>query len=241
MSRTRTRRPDHQTVVAYLALFLVLATGSAYAAATIGSDDVVNGSLQSIDLKNNGGAKGSDVAGNSLTGGDFRTGSLNGTDIAADALNGAKVNEGSLVASRIVARLGGTTNQALTGVPVLVALPNPTYTQAANQANELIGGIQVTFSAACTQPRSATAFLLLGNPVLSGENIVAIALLPDSGVGAATRFRSFNSFGGPAGGMTRVGSDAAVPRTVFVHAAAQCNSGSGVTLDTAAVDVVGHR
>lgn len=35
-----------------LALFLVLSGGTAYAAATIGSDDIVDGSIRSIDLRN---------------------------------------------------------------------------------------------------------------------------------------------------------------------------------------------
>lgn len=234
------RRPEHQTVVAYLALFLVLATGTAYAAATIGSNDVVNGSLKSIDLKNNAGAKGADVAAGSLSGADFR-GSLDGSDVAANSLNGARVNESSLVASRIVARLGGATNQVLTSSPALVALPNPTYTQAADQSNELVGGVQVTFPATCTQPRSASVFLLSGSPALITENIMGITTISDLGAGAATRYGSINSFPGPAGGMARVASAAPVSRTVFVQAAASCNSGAGVTLDTAAIDVVGHR
>jgi hypothetical protein len=38
-----------------------------------------------------------------------------------------------------------------------------------------------------------------------------------------------------------VATGAPVSRTVFMQAAASCNSGSGVTLDSANVDVVGHK
>jgi hypothetical protein len=160
--------------------------------------------------------------------------------VAANALNGAKVNESTLLASRIVARLGGTTNQALTNVATLVALPNPTYTQAADQPNELVGGTQVTFSAACTQPRSSLVYLLSPAPVVTAENIIGISIIQDTGAGAATRRSSFTAFS-PITGMTRAAPGAPTSRTVFMQATASCNAGAGVTLDSANVDVVGHR
>jgi len=50
LRRLLSRRPRHGTVVAYVALFVALG-GSAYAAATIGSAQVVDDSLRSVDLK----------------------------------------------------------------------------------------------------------------------------------------------------------------------------------------------
>jgi hypothetical protein len=59
-----------------LALFLVLTGGVAYAANTIGSSDVIDNSLRSIDLKNGAGVKGVDVVDDSLTGDDIIESSL---------------------------------------------------------------------------------------------------------------------------------------------------------------------
>jgi hypothetical protein len=77
VSRLRVRRPGHATLVAYLALFFALG-GTAYAAATIGSPEVKDNSLQSIDLKDGSAVKGVDVIDNSLTGVDINEATLTG-------------------------------------------------------------------------------------------------------------------------------------------------------------------
>jgi hypothetical protein len=51
MLRNRLRLPGHGTLVAYLALFIALG-GTAYAANTIGRDDIIDDSIQSVDIKN---------------------------------------------------------------------------------------------------------------------------------------------------------------------------------------------
>jgi hypothetical protein len=62
-------------LVAYLALFFALG-GTGYAAATIGSSQVIDNSLLSRDLNNGAGVHGLDVISNSLTGSDVNEGSL---------------------------------------------------------------------------------------------------------------------------------------------------------------------
>jgi hypothetical protein len=54
-----------------LALFLVIAGGTAYAADTIGSSDVIDNSLLSADLKNNQAVRSADVGSEALTGVDI--------------------------------------------------------------------------------------------------------------------------------------------------------------------------
>jgi len=68
----------HSTIAAYLALMLA-SSAAGYAANTIGSDDIIDESIQSQDLKDGAAVAGSDVVVNSLT--------------------GVQINEGSLVAS----------------------------------------------------------------------------------------------------------------------------------------------
>lgn len=81
--------------VAYVALFVALG-GTAWAAATVDSSDVVNNSLRSADLKNNRAVKGKDVRDATLSGADVRDASLTGSDVAADSLTGGEVDEATL-------------------------------------------------------------------------------------------------------------------------------------------------
>ena len=76
----------YANVVATLALFLALG-GGAYAAATIGSPQVIDNSLQSQDLKDNSAVRTRDVADDTVTGGglggwDIKDHTLGGRDLA---------------------------------------------------------------------------------------------------------------------------------------------------------------
>ena len=88
-----------------LALFLVLAGGTAYAANTIGSSDIINGQVKSADIGNNqvrsADVRDDTIANGGLTGKDIIEGSL-GTVPAADTLDGMD--------SKDFARLGGVVN-----------------------------------------------------------------------------------------------------------------------------------
>ena len=239
MSPRLKARPRHGTVVAYLALFLALA-GGAVAAATIGSGDVVNNSLKSADLKNAAGVKGADVKQSSLRGPDVRNGNVGGPQVAADSLTGADVNEPSLVVSQVVNRLGGPLGTPLP-TPAPVPIPGGTYTQAANETNQLLAGGQVTFSPACIQPRVASFYLLADSPVLAVENIVALGQVVDNNAGASTRNFTFGSGGVGLRSATLFRSAAPQNHQLFVYGIMSCNSGSGATLDSAGVDVIGKR
>ena len=236
MRRLRGKRPGHATIAAYLALFFTLTAG-AMAAATIDSGDVVNGSLKSVDLKNNAGVKGSDVRNSSLRGGDV--GPLRGGQVADNSLGGADANEPTLALSQRIALLGATTNFALP-TPVALPFPNNTYTQAAEESNVWIAGGQVTFSAACTQPRSIQVYLFEGGAAPTVDNVAGSAVIQDNSAGAVTRRFTFSSFAGGKG-LSQVRTGAPVTRTFYAFGLANCNSGSGVTLDSVGIDVFAER
>ena len=223
------KRPGHATIVAYLALFAALAGGS-YAAVKIGSGAIKNNSLKSVDLRNNAGVKGIDV----------RNSSLRGNDVAPDSLTGADVSEASLLAARIVAKLGGPTATPIAAA-AQSAMPNPTYTQAADSLDQVLGDARVTFSAACTQPRSAFVYLLKNYaPPLGVEDIISIAQIVDTGAGAVTRTVAFAPFpGGPAGYTLPPGVPA--PATFSLYHQGNCNAGAGITLDEVRVHILGAR
>ncbi len=99
----------HGTVVAYLALVLA-SSGVAYAAATVGSAEVVNNSLKSIDLKDGYAVKGVDVIDDSLTGADIAEVTLQGMPHAATYQQRAELDAPPVRAG--IARVGPWTIKA---------------------------------------------------------------------------------------------------------------------------------
>src|SRR4051812_9961916 len=81
-------------VVAYVALFVALG-GTAYAANTIGSADVIDESLLSQDIKN-GEVQNPDLGTNSVTSSRILSGNVFNSDLAPDSVNGSKVIANSL-------------------------------------------------------------------------------------------------------------------------------------------------
>ena len=77
--KRRLRAPSPAMVVALIALFVSLG-GSAYAVATIGSDDIINGSIRNRDFKN---------------------GTLRGQEAKRDGFGGGGIKEESLDAGKI--------------------------------------------------------------------------------------------------------------------------------------------
>jgi hypothetical protein len=90
MFRRLRPRLTYANIVSTLCLFIVLG-GTAYAAATIGSAQVIDESLQSVDLKNNAAVRSADVVNDNVA-----NGGLAGLDIRANTVTGADVDESSL-------------------------------------------------------------------------------------------------------------------------------------------------
>ena len=88
-------RPSHTTVVAYLALFIALGAGTAFAAGQLAKNSV--GSKQ---LKKNA-VTGAKVKKDAITSAKVKDGSLLGADLADGTITGAKIADGSLSATDI--------------------------------------------------------------------------------------------------------------------------------------------
>ena len=236
---TRQRRRT-STALSYLALFLALA-GTAWAAATIGSGDVINNSLKSVDLKNNAGVKTADVRNRTLGGADVANGSLSGADFGADSVGGADVSESTLSVGRIQHALGGAVGQQVNNSLQLKLIPNSSFTQGATETDQIFGAAQITFPAACAQPRSFVAYLLLDDPTNIALAAVGFLQVTDNGVGTVTRRVAFVpapfGFNGPQ--IFRTGADAV--HQFFLQAGGSCNSGAGITIDSVEIDVSGQR
>jgi hypothetical protein len=120
MVRRLLRGTTFANVCSCLALAIALGTGTAYAANTVSSRDIVNGQVKSADIGANqvgspklktgavtttdiaaGAVDGSKVLGGSLTGASFATDAVDGSKVAADSLTtadlaGADVNGGGI-------------------------------------------------------------------------------------------------------------------------------------------------
>ena len=94
LSRLRSYRPRHATVVAYLALFVALG-GTSYGVAT--------GSIDGREIKNNT-VRSKDIRNNAIRGRDVRTGTLRSSDVADRSLLGPRLRTGP--ASRWAAGAG---------------------------------------------------------------------------------------------------------------------------------------
>ena len=105
-------------VVAYIALFVALG-GTAWAGATIGSQDVIDESLRSEDLMNNAAVRSPDVRNDTEPGGglgalDLAPGSVGSSEVINGSIGGADVNEASL-GQMPEAAIGGTGRWNTTG------------------------------------------------------------------------------------------------------------------------------
>ena len=88
-----------------LALFLVIAGGTAYAANTVGSSDIINESIQSQDIKN-GQVKGSDIGNNQVSSADVRddtlaNGGLGAADLASNSVTSGEIATDAVQASEV--------------------------------------------------------------------------------------------------------------------------------------------
>ncbi len=168
--------------VAYLALFVALG-GSAYAAATIGSAEVIDNSLRSEDLRN-GQVRSGDIRDDTVTGGGFAS------DIAARTITNANVAVGSLSAAEIQ-------DKTLTGDDVQ---PNSLGGGQINEGTMILSDVVGSGSLApgsldkSCDP-NGTTFISCGNPItftaIEEEEVLAITTIQwhsDSG-GAAGQCR----------------------------------------------------
>ena len=85
---------DHirSNIVGYLALFVALGGGTAFAADTVFSEDIVDGQVFTNDISNSNGVRSADVRDDTAAGGglaavDLAPGSVAGSEIAADAVD----------------------------------------------------------------------------------------------------------------------------------------------------------
>jgi hypothetical protein len=100
----------YANVMATMAFLIAIAGGTAYAANTIGSSDIINGQVKSPDIDNNqvqsvdvrddglsgGGLTGADIADSSLTSADIANGSLEESDLGPGSVGNIALADGAV-------------------------------------------------------------------------------------------------------------------------------------------------
>jgi hypothetical protein len=233
------KRLTYANVMSSMAVFLVLGGATAIAAKqvlpkkSVGAKQLKSNAVTTAKIKKNAVTK-AKIKNGSVDGSKIADGSVSGADLSADT------NQSF---SHVVARIRGTAGVPWTSGTVY-PLNNPTYTQAAGQNNQFIGAVDVTFSASCTQPRSATAYLLVNaaDPTRPTANDLAgLGVVSDTGAGTVTKRAEFVPFAGGTG-MSRFAPGADTPHTFSILLVSpSCTAGSGVTASAAGIDVIGTK
>jgi hypothetical protein len=111
MARRLRRRLTFANVCSSIALFVALGTGGAYAANTIGSDDIIDESIQSVDIKN-GQVQGPDLAASAVNSNKIANGAVANADIAVGAVDSNSVLDESLTSADLATDSVGATEIA---------------------------------------------------------------------------------------------------------------------------------
>jgi hypothetical protein len=219
--------------MATLAIFLVVAGGTAVAANQLAKNSVGTKQLK----KNSVTAK--KIKKNAVTAAKIKKDAVTSAKLADAGVTGAKIDAAGVPASQVVARLRNGTQVAAPADPILLG----TYTQNAGELNQFIGWADLTFAPACTAPRFVQGFLTLdGNPAAPAiEDVIGFAYgIDETGTSNQLRLEFGPYFG--AGAMYSPAPDVAVQHSVYLLIVeVECTAGSGATLTGAGIDVIGSR
>jgi hypothetical protein len=239
-------RLTYGNVMSTVAVFLVLGGATAIAAKqlgknTVGTKALKKNSVTKAKIKKNAIVT-AKIKNAAVTTAKLKDGAVTGAKVADGSISGVDIDGNGTSFSQLVAELGGSTP-----VPFAAGLYpfNGTYTQPAGRTDQYFGAIDVNFSASCKAPRQAIAYLLLDAPKPTEPtpgDLVGLAQVVDQGAGAVTRRVDFSPFIGSLSPMSRFAPSSDTQHTFSVFmAAAACSSGSGVTANGVAINVIGTR
>lgn len=240
------KRLTYANVVSTLALFLVVAGGAAIAAKvpkkSVGPSQLKANAVTTAKIKANA-VTTRKIKRNAVANAKIKDGAVEGAKVADGSITADDIDEAATPFSRVVLKARGSSALALTEEAKLYPLGNAAYTQAATENDAFIGAVDVTFSAACTAPRAATAQVVLDapDPLKPAEaDIVAQGTLKDdSGIGNLSRRIELGAFGGVTSSRFEPGS--AKNRKISLIVFGSCAAGSGINVNFGAVNVIGTK
>ena len=110
----RSWRPGHATVVAYVALFVALGTGGAWAAATIGPQDIKDNAIHTRHIRDSA-VKTKKIAQGAVTTSRMADGAVTGDKAGTDTLTGDNIDESTLGQVPTAAQADAAFNAAALG------------------------------------------------------------------------------------------------------------------------------
>ncbi len=243
-------RLTYANVMVTILAFVVLAGGTAYAAAHLGKNSVGPKQLRknavtTAKIKKNA-VTAAKVRKNAINAAKIKNGSVNSDKVADGSLTGGDVNASTMPFSQIVARLGSSSQVAFSesGEPALY--PLGAYTQPVGEVDQMIGSVSFEFGAGCEPERVAQVLLLIDPPAKLAEasptSIIGFGLIQDKGSGASTRTVQIGPYPVPGGGtMTNAAPSTATTHSYGIALIGSCDSGSGVTAQSVTLDVIGTK
>lgn len=239
-------RLTYANVVSTLALFLVLAGGAAIAAKvpkkSVGPSQLKARAVTTAKIRANA-VTTRKIKANSVSNQKIKDGAIEGEKVQNGSLGADDIDVRSMPFGRVVQRARGSSTLSVTDTAKAYPLTDAVYTQQANETDVFLGALDVTFSAACTSPRTATAQVLLDpeDQLKPAETeIVAQGTLKDeAGVGTLSRRIELGASGGATASRFEPGSPKTRRLTIIVFGT--CAAGSGITATFGGVDVIGTR
>jgi hypothetical protein len=240
--RTIRERLTYSNVVSTLALFLVLCGGAAYAAKvakkSVGPSQLKANAVTTAKIKANA-ITTRKIKKNAVTNAKIKDGAIETEKIADGSVTGTDINTATTPFSRIVFEARGNSTLQLENETITIyPLANPAYTQEAGRDDTVTGAADVSFKPACKAPRHVVVDVLAdaAKPTeLLTQNLVATGQFEDE-TGEVTGGRlNLASFTGLFQSAT------ATKHTLSVVAILHCNTGTGATVTSAALDVIGTK
>ncbi len=241
------RRLNYGNVMSTLAVFMLLAGGTAIAAQqlgkkTVGAKQLKSNAVTTAKIKKAAVTK-AKIKDGAIDNAKLADNAVTGAKIADGSVGGADINAASTSFSQITARLRNDTAVPFTGALTPYSLGS--YTQSVGSDDQYVAALDVTFEAACIQPRLAQVILLLdaANPAApTAQEIVGLAVVQDTSAGRVTKRADFSSFAGGSP-MSRMSPLSSTQHTftVLLTTGSCGGGGAGVTASGAHLDVISTR
>jgi hypothetical protein len=241
------RRLTYANVVSTLALFLVLAGGAAYGAKvakkSVGPSQLKANAVTTAKIKANS-VTTRKIKRNAVANAKIKDGAVESEKIADASVALNDLDSTSMPFSRVLRKARGSSTLAVTEAFKVYPLSEANYTQAATENDTFIGALDITFSAECKAPRTATAHLLLdaANPTIpvDAEKVASGSVEDPTGVGALNERIELGAFAGTTPSRFEPGTSKGHKLSLVVSG--KCEGGSsGINATFGGANVIGVK
>jgi hypothetical protein len=180
---------------------------------------------------------------NAVANAKIKNGAIESEKIADGSVGLNDLNSSTMPFSRVVDRARGNSALAVTEAFKVYPLSESTFTQAPTENDTFIGALDLTFSAECKAPRTATAYLLLdsANPTVpeDADKVAAGTVEDKAGVGAVGRRIELGAFAGTTASRFEPGASRNHKLSLVVSG--KCETGSGIIATFGGANVIATK